>query len=76
MLRALALALSVAAALSLAIAGAAATPRGGQPLAGGELVGALRDGGYVIGALAWAFHVALDRTVGYGLRTSDGFRRV
>jgi len=32
--------------------------------------------GYVIGALAWAFHVALDRTVGYGLRTSDGFRRV
>lgn len=31
--------------------------------------------GYFIGALAWAFHVALDRTLGYGLRTSDGFQR-
>ena len=31
--------------------------------------------GYFVGALAWAFHVALDRAVGYGLRTSDGFQR-
>jgi Domain of unknown function (DUF4260) len=31
--------------------------------------------GFLIGALAWAFHIALDRTVGYGLRTPDGFRR-
>jgi hypothetical protein len=27
------------------------------------------------GALAWSFHIALDRTVGYGLRTHDGFQR-
>ena len=31
--------------------------------------------GYLIGALAWAFHIALDRAVGYGLRTRDGFQR-
>ena len=31
--------------------------------------------GFFIGALAWAFHIALDRTVGYGLRTRDGFQR-
>lgn len=31
--------------------------------------------GYFIGALAWGFHVALDRTLGYGLRTPDGFQR-
>jgi len=26
-------------------------------------------------ALGWAFHIALDRTFGYGLRGSDGFQR-
>lgn len=31
--------------------------------------------GFAIGALAWAFHVALDRAIGYGLRTRDGFQR-
>ncbi|MDX6424901.1 MAG: hypothetical protein QOD52_306 [Gaiellaceae bacterium] len=31
--------------------------------------------GFFIGALAWAFHVALDRALGYGLRTRDGFQR-
>jgi hypothetical protein len=31
--------------------------------------------GFFIGALAWAFHVALDRSIGYGLRTRDGFQR-
>jgi uncharacterized protein DUF4260 len=31
--------------------------------------------GYLVGALAWAFHISLDRTVGYGLRTRDGFQR-
>jgi hypothetical protein len=30
---------------------------------------------FLVGALAWAFHVALDRSVGYGLRTPDGFQR-
>jgi hypothetical protein len=31
--------------------------------------------GYLVGALAWAFHISLDRTAGYGLRTRDGFQR-
>jgi hypothetical protein len=31
--------------------------------------------GYVVGALAWALHIAVDRSVGYGLRTRDGFQR-
>lgn len=31
--------------------------------------------GFFVGALAWAFHIALDRAVGYGLRTRDGFQR-
>ena len=31
--------------------------------------------GFLIGALAWAFHISLDRTVGYGMRTRDGFQR-
>ena len=31
--------------------------------------------GFFIGALAWAFHIALDRALGYGLRTGDGFQR-
>jgi hypothetical protein len=30
---------------------------------------------WLIGGLAWAFHVALDRALGYGLRTRDGFQR-
>jgi hypothetical protein len=30
---------------------------------------------YLVGALAWGFHIALDRAVGYGLRTPDGFQR-
>jgi uncharacterized membrane protein YecN with MAPEG domain len=31
--------------------------------------------GYLIGALAWAFHISIDRAVGYGLRTREGFQR-
>jgi Domain of unknown function (DUF4260) len=31
--------------------------------------------GFLLGALAWAFHVALGRALGYGLRTRDGFQR-
>jgi hypothetical protein len=27
------------------------------------------------GALVWAFHIALDRALGYGLRDRDGFQR-
>jgi hypothetical protein len=31
--------------------------------------------GFFVGALAWAFHIALDRSLGYGSRTRDGFQR-
>jgi hypothetical protein len=31
--------------------------------------------GFLVGALAWTFHIALDRALGYGLRTPDGFQR-
>jgi hypothetical protein len=30
--------------------------------------------GFLPGALAWALHIAVDRAVGYGLRTRDGFQ--
>jgi Domain of unknown function (DUF4260) len=30
---------------------------------------------FFIGALTWAFHIALDRALGYGLRTRDGYQR-
>ncbi len=29
----------------------------------------------LVGALVWGFHVCLDRALGYGLRTRDGFQR-
>ena len=29
---------------------------------------------FLIGALVWAFHIAFDRALGYGLRTRDGFQ--
>ena len=31
---------------------------------------------WLVGALAWATHVAVDRAVGYGLRAPDGFQRL
>jgi Domain of unknown function (DUF4260) len=31
--------------------------------------------GFLLAGLAWALHIAIDRAVGYGLRTSDGFQR-
>jgi hypothetical protein len=31
--------------------------------------------GWLAAALAWALHVSVDRTVGYGLRTPEGFQR-
>lgn len=36
--------------------------------------GVIALGWFALG-LAWAAHVALDRAVGYGLRTRDGFQR-
>ena len=35
----------------------------------------LLSAGFFVGALAWAFHIALDRSLGYGPRTRDGFQR-
>lgn len=31
--------------------------------------------GFFIGALTWGFHIALDRALGYGLRSNDGYQR-
>jgi Domain of unknown function (DUF4260) len=31
--------------------------------------------GYLVGALTWSFHIALDRGLGFGLRTREGFQR-
>jgi hypothetical protein len=31
--------------------------------------------GYLVGGLAWGLLIALDRSVGYRLRTPDGFQR-
>jgi hypothetical protein len=30
---------------------------------------------FFVGGLAWCFHISLDRALGYGLRTRDGFQR-
>jgi hypothetical protein len=32
--------------------------------------------GWLAAALAWALHISVDRTVGYGLRTPEGFQRL
>src|SRR4051812_26300260 len=37
--------------------------------------GALLPAAWPALGLAWGFHVALDRTVGYGLRDAHGFQR-
>jgi len=31
--------------------------------------------GWLAAALAWALHLSLDRAIGYGLRTREGFQR-
>ena len=35
----------------------------------------LLGGGWLVAGLAWGVHVALDRGVGYGLRTREGFQQ-
>jgi hypothetical protein len=35
----------------------------------------LLGGGWLVAGLAWGVHVALDRSVGYGLRTREGFQQ-
>ena len=31
--------------------------------------------GWLLAALGWALHISLDRSLGYGMRTRDGFQR-
>src|SRR5450755_3693831 len=46
------------------------------PLAlGAAAVAGIVPIGFLVGALTWTFHVALDRALGYGLRAPDGFQR-
>jgi Domain of unknown function (DUF4260) len=45
------------------------------PIAFGAVAVAFLPAGYVVGALAWGLHIAIDRVAGYGLRTPDGFQR-
>jgi Domain of unknown function (DUF4260) len=45
------------------------------PVAFGLIAVAFLPAGYVVGALAWGLHIAIDRVAGYGLRTPDGFQR-
>jgi hypothetical protein len=46
------------------------------PLVLAAVAAAFLPTGYLVGALAWALHIAIDRVAGYGLRTPDGFQRV
>jgi Domain of unknown function (DUF4260) len=45
------------------------------PIAFGAVAVAFMPAGYVVGALAWGLHIAIDKVAGYGLRTPDGFQR-
>ena len=42
---------------------------------GGLAAASLVPAALLVGALVWGFHIALDRTLGYGLRTPDGRQR-
>jgi hypothetical protein len=35
----------------------------------------LHENGWLAGGLAWAAHIAFDRSLGFGLRTKKGFQR-
>jgi hypothetical protein len=39
------------------------------------VVAGLLGPAWLVAGLAWTFHIALDRALGYGLRTRDGFQR-
>ena len=47
----------------------------GPAALGALAIATLIPSGFLLGALAWALHIALDRSIGYGLRTRDGFQR-
>jgi hypothetical protein len=47
----------------------------GGPAVLAVVAAAILPTGYLVGALAWALHIAIDRVAGYGLRTPDGFQR-
>jgi hypothetical protein len=35
----------------------------------------LQAPGWLAGGLAWTAHIAIDRSLGFGLRTAQGFQR-
>jgi hypothetical protein len=45
------------------------------PIAFAIFAAAFLPAGYLVGALAWGLHIAVDRVAGYGLRTPDGLQR-
>ncbi len=45
------------------------------PAAFAVVAAAFLPAGYLVGAIAWGLHIAVDRVAGYGLRTPDGFQR-
>jgi Mn2+/Fe2+ NRAMP family transporter len=46
------------------------------PAAGGALIVAgVIPSWLAVGVLTWALHITLDRAIGYGLRTGDGYQR-
>ncbi len=47
----------------------------GPVLLGAAALAASLPAAWLVGALVWATHVAVDRAVGYSLRTRDGFQR-
>jgi hypothetical protein len=47
----------------------------GPLLLAAAVAAGLLGAGFLVGALAWGLHVAIDRVAGYGLRTPDGFQR-
>ncbi len=47
----------------------------GPVLLAAAVVAGFLSGAWMTGALAWAAHIALDRALGYGLRTPDGHQR-
>ena len=46
-----------------------------SPVVFAILAVAFLPAGYLVGALAWGLHIAVDKVAGYGLRTPDGFQR-
>ena len=53
----------------------ACTGSGARSLLAALVAAGVLGTGFLVGALAWGLHIAIDRAAGYGLRTPDGFAR-